>query len=137
MLVVRYMRRGVVVPVRKMQTLVSTVSVPNYWRPKTRGDCAMVPRPCPFVGCRHNVYLDVSATTGSITFNFPEIPPESMDPMTSCSLDVADRWPSTLDEISSMLNLTRERIRQIADGAIRKLKHSIKLFTLYYEKDHD
>jgi DNA-directed RNA polymerase sigma subunit (sigma70/sigma32) len=57
--------------------------------------------------------------------------------MTSCSLDVADRGPSTLDEISSMLNLTRERIRQIADGAIRKLKHSIKLFTLYYEKDHD
>ncbi len=28
-------------------------------RPKTRGECASGPRPCPWVSCRHHLYLDV------------------------------------------------------------------------------
>lgn len=133
MLVLKYMRRGKVVPLRKMRKLIGGITTPEYWRPKTRGECTNAPRPCPFVGCPYNVYLDVSQKTGSITFNFPAIPPERMDPTASCTLDVAERGPSTLDEIATVVNLTRERVRQIADGAIRKLKRHAHLFLLFLE----
>jgi len=56
-----------------------------------------------------------------------------MDPTASCTLDVAERGPSTLDEIATVVNLTRERVRQIADGAIRKLKRHAHLFLLFLE----
>ena len=36
----------------------------NYWRPSTRGDCANIERPCPFVACRHHIYLEVRCNGG-------------------------------------------------------------------------
>lgn len=83
-----------------------------YWRPKTRGDCAKVPRPCPYVACSKNLYLDTSET-GSIILNFPHLEPGQMPADRSCSLDLADRGPMTLEEIAVVTNLTRERIRQV------------------------
>ena len=41
-------------------------------RPKTRADCINGPRPCLFVSCKHNLYLDVNPETGSIKLNFPD-----------------------------------------------------------------
>lgn len=83
-----------------------------YKRPKTRGDCARVPRPCPFVACKHNLYLDVSET-GSIILNFPHLEPGQMVAHQSCSLDLAERGAMTLEDIAVVTNLTRERIRQV------------------------
>lgn len=83
-----------------------------YKRPKTRGDCARVPRPCPYVACKHNLYLDVSET-GSIILNFPHLEPGQMVPEQSCSLDLAERGAMTLEDIAVVTNLTRERIRQV------------------------
>ncbi len=83
-----------------------------YWRPRTRGDCADVPRPCPYVACSKNLYLDVSET-GSIILNFPHLEPGEMPPDRSCSLDLADRGGMTLEDIAVVTNLTRERIRQV------------------------
>ena len=40
---------------------------------------------------------------------------------------VGDEKPRTLQEIGSMLNLTRERIRQIEQRAMRKLARSHRL----------
>src|SRR5215831_5555094 len=40
-------------------------------RPKTRAECVNGPRPCQFVSCKHNLYLDVNPETGSIKLNFP------------------------------------------------------------------
>jgi hypothetical protein len=45
-------------------------------RPKTRADCADVPRPCPFVSCRWNLYLDVD-NRGVVTIPRPDVPPFS------------------------------------------------------------
>lgn len=84
-----------------------------YERPKTRGDCARVPRPCPYVACSYNFYLDVSDKTGSIILNFPHLEPGQMPADQSCALDLAERGPMTLEEIAVVTNLTRERIRQI------------------------
>lgn len=83
-----------------------------YERPKTRGDCARVPRPCPYVACKYSLYLDVSET-GSIILNFPHLEPGQMPPDQSCALDLAEKRAWTLEEIAVVTNLTRERIRQV------------------------
>lgn len=83
-----------------------------YDRPKTRGDCARVPRPCPYVACKYSLYLDVSET-GSIILNFPHLEPGQMPPHQSCALDLAERGAMTLEDIAVVTNLTRERIRQV------------------------
>ena len=83
-----------------------------YERPKTRGDCADGQRPCPYIACKHNLYLDVSET-GSIILNFPHLEPGQMPADQSCALDLAERGGMTLEEIALVTNLTRERIRQV------------------------
>lgn len=88
-------------------------------RPKTRGECVNGPRPCPYVSCKHHLYLDVSPKTGAIKLNFPDIEVEEMTE--SCALDVADRGGTTLEEVGAIMNLTRERIRQLEVKALAKL----------------
>ena len=90
-----------------------------YWRPRTRGDCSTVPRPCSYVACKHNLFLDVSET-GSIILNFPHLDPGQMPAERSCSLDLAEHGPMTLEEIAVVTNLTRERIRQVELKALSR-----------------
>ena len=51
------------------QALLGEIEQP---RPRTRADCVNGPRPCLFVSCKHNLYLDVNPETGSIKLNFPD-----------------------------------------------------------------
>jgi hypothetical protein len=88
-------------------------------RPRTRSECADAPRPCPFVSCKHHLYLDVSARTGAIKLNFPDL--EVWDMSDTCALDVADRGGTTLEEVGAIMNLTRERIRQVEVKGLAKL----------------
>ena len=88
-------------------------------RPRTRTECADAPRPCPFVSCKHHLYLDVSARTGAIKLNFPDL--EVWDMNETCALDVADRGGTTLEEVGAIMNLTRERIRQVEVKGLAKL----------------
>jgi hypothetical protein len=94
-------------------------------RPRTRGECEGGARPCPFVSCKHNLYLDVSGDTGAIKMNFPDL--EVWEMGESCALDVADNDGETLENVGGYMNLTRERIRQIEVRATRKLKRLEKL----------
>lgn len=89
-------------------------------RPRTRGDCAGVPRPCPFVSCVHHLYLDVSERTGAIKLNFPDLEPDELPPTRSCVLDVAERGGATLEHVGEVMNLTRERVRQIEVRALAR-----------------
>ncbi len=89
-------------------------------RPKTRSDCANGARPCPFVSCKHHLFLDVSARTGAIKLNFPDL--EVWDMTETCALDVADRGGTTLEEVGAIMNLTRERIRQVEVKGLAKLQ---------------
>jgi len=91
-------------------------------RPKTRADCANIPRPCPFVSCRFNLYLDVSPDTGAIKLNHPDKDP--WDVGESCCLDVADREGVTLEEAGEALGVTRERARQLEQKAIAKAQRA-------------
>lgn len=93
-------------------------------RPKVRGDCIAGPRPCPWVGCRYHLYLDVNPENGSIKFNFPHIDPMELE--VSCSLDVTDEEGTTLDEVGAYMNLSRERIRQVEVQTVKKMKPLIE-----------
>ncbi len=89
-------------------------------RPLERVECKGMPRPCPFVSCKHHLYLDVNQETGSIKLNFPDLEPWELKE--SCALDVADRGGITLEEVGEIMNLTRERIRQVEVRGLLKLK---------------
>ncbi|MBK6513627.1 MAG: hypothetical protein IPM79_25085 [Polyangiaceae bacterium] len=92
----------------------------DYFKPRTREECLEGARPCPYVSCKHHLFLDVSARTGAIKLNFPDL--EVWDMNESCALDVADRGGTTLEDVGAIMNLTRERIRQVEVKALAKLQ---------------
>jgi hypothetical protein len=92
----------------------------DYYKPRTRAECVDGPRPCPYVSCKHHLYLDVSARTGAIKLNFPDL--EVWEMNETCALDVADRGGTTLEDVGAIMNLTRERIRQVEVKALAKLE---------------
>ena len=89
-------------------------------RPRTRAECAGGARPCPWVACKHHLYLDINPETGSIKINFPDLEPWEL-PHT-CALDVADAGALTLEEIGVVTNLTRERVRQVEVRGLLQLQ---------------
>jgi hypothetical protein len=89
-------------------------------RPHTRAECMAMPRPCPFVSCEHHLYLDVNPDSGAIKLNFPHL--EVWEMAETCSLDVADRGGITLEDVGAILNLTRERIRQVEVRGLVKIR---------------
>lgn len=96
---------------------------PAAQRPQTRGECQRgrhAQRPCPFVGCKHHLYLDVNPETGTIKFNFPDIEPDELEH--SCSLDLADDGEHDLQFIADRLNTTPSRIHQIVRANLRRLR---------------
>lgn len=104
-------------------------------RPKTRGDCVDGPRPCPFAGCRYHLALDVHPRTGSITLNAPGVEIEDM--AETCALDVADRGRHRLISVGDLLNMTRERVRQIEGIAAKKIRDAEPSLRDYTERDPD
>jgi len=89
-------------------------------RPHKRSECAEGPRPCPHVSCRHHLYLDVNPQTGTIKLNFPDL--EVWELAFSCALDVADLGGTAIELVSELMNVTRERIRQIEMQALSRLQ---------------
>lgn len=105
---------------RKMKARGELLVACHSGHPTTRSQCVNMPRPCLYVSCRHHLYLDVNEETGSIKFNFPD--KEVWELEETCALDVADRGGITLEEVGSIMNLTRERIRQLELSGLEKLK---------------
>lgn len=89
-------------------------------RPQSRSECQVQQRPCPWVACKHHLYLDVNPETGSIKLNFPDLEPWELQD--TCALDVAERGGITLEEVGEIMNLTRERIRQVEVRGLRKIR---------------
>ncbi len=99
---------------------VSLAEYMDYRRPENRCECREGVRPCPFVACKHHLYLDVNPVTGSIKINFPEM--EVWEMAETCALDIAERGGLTLEEVGAIMNLTRERIRQVEVSGLEKLQ---------------
>jgi len=87
--------------------------------PTTRGECRHGPRPCPYVTCRYHLGLDVTRG-GSVYMPWPQMDPWEVPE--TCALDAAEQGPRTLDEIGALLNITRERVRQIQAAALAKIR---------------
>lgn len=87
-------------------------------RPKTRADCERGERPCPFASCRYNLVIDIGPS-GSIQLNYPD---KELDALPhTCALDVADNGGHTLEQVGELLNVTRERVRQMEERALRRM----------------
>lgn len=96
----------------------------DYLRPRTFEECDSVGlgdiTPCPFVSCKHHLYLDVNERTGSVKTNFPDLDVDDL--AETCSKRVEMRGGLTLEEVADVMNLTRERVRQLQSRAIAKIK---------------
>lgn len=99
------------------QALGATVD--DYDRPATRGECFVEERPCPWVSCKHHLYLDVTEA-GGLKVNFPTL--EVWELEETCALDVADGGGETLERVGELVNLTRERVRQVEVRALMKTR---------------
>lgn len=92
----------------------------EYWRPTSRSECADMERPCPFVSCKYHLFVDIHPVRGSIKINFPDLEVWEMEE--TCALDIADRGGITLEEVGEIMNLTRERVRQVETQGLSKLQ---------------
>lgn len=103
----------------EVQESNSVLSELAHLRPSHRSQCVTGPRPCPWVSCKYHLYLDINPESGSVKVNFPDL--EVWEMPETCALDVADRGGTTLEEIGEILNLTRERIRQVESDGMGKI----------------
>lgn len=107
---------------RELRSRGELLQVLDAWHPTHRNQCRTLKRPCLFVSCRHHLFLDVNPHTGSVKYNFPGQEIHELEE--TCALDVAERGGATLDEVGRIMNLTRERIRQIEIAGVKKLKET-------------
>ena len=110
---------------RRMIAAGEWVEPEEYERPEDREDCRFGGRPCLYVACRFHLYLDVNPPTGSIKFNFPGQEVHELEE--TCALDVAERGGITLEEVGGLMNLTRERVRQLEAEALSELQSIVDL----------
>lgn len=87
-------------------------------RPRNRSECRGHEGPCPWVGCRYHLYLDVNPVSGSIKINFPHLEPWEL--AETCALDVAEQ-EHDLEQVGSYLNMTRARVGQVVD----EIRHNL------------
>ena len=90
-------------------------------RPRTRGDCSQRRRPCPFISCRHHLFIEVTPA-GSIKMAFGDDIERLTQMEETCSLDVADRGEHDMNRIGRYLGVTPARIQQEVSQALAKLR---------------
>jgi hypothetical protein len=88
-------------------------------KPQTRSECVEGVRPCPWVSCRFNLYLDVRGD-GVLRLNFPDREPDEM--LSSCALDLAEDGPRTLEQVAGLMGMSKERARQLEAVAMDKMR---------------
>lgn len=104
----------------QLAIIVAATDYPDdVGRPVTRGECQGGERPCPFVSCKWHLYVDVDQVRGALKVNFPEL--DVWELQNSCALDTADQGGAILKEVGAMMNLTRERVRQLETIALEKI----------------
>lgn len=106
-------------------------------RPRTLAECPPADQSCPWVSCRHHLYLEVDPDLGFIKLNFPERDVDELEE--TCSLRVAGRTPAVdlslekgarrLSEVWAFLNITPERANQLAQSALVRVRAALEAAT--------
>jgi len=107
-------------------------------RPRTWGECKEKgwgnTRPCPFIGCRYHLYADIQPT-GALKLLWPTADPLELPE--TCTLVVAEAGERTLDEVGQILNITRERVRQVQVKGSRNFARRLEKLGLSLEEIRD
>lgn len=101
--------------------------------PRTWGECqeralGTATNPCAHLRCRYNLLIDVDPHTGSYKITWPDLAEGAYTdeyralPEHTCALREAERGGMALDEVGAMMNVTRERVRQIETNGLVKLR---------------
>ncbi len=134
----RYLPRAHTVSVKRIGNAImreSQAETREYTTsiPRTYGECqeralGTPSNPCAHLRCTHSLLLDVSDDTGSYKVTWPHLTSGHYGdeyeqlPRHTCALRVAEQGGMTLDEIGEIMNLTRERVRQIETKALLRLR---------------
>lgn len=108
-------------------------------RPRTRAGCN-VEGVCPFVSCRHHLFLDVNQTgsikTGALKYFVIGRSPADFDKWAedltdrlveadhTCALDAAEDGPRQLDQIGELIGVSRQRVRQVEIVAVESFQEA-------------
>lgn len=95
----------------------------GHERPRTRADCVDGPRPCPWVSCKHHLYLDITPFN-TIKVNYPDLEPDEIPH--SCALDIADEGDHSLEQVGEILGYSKERVRQVEEIAHNKIREALR-----------
>lgn len=76
---------------------------------------------CPWARCKYHLFLDPGKAVGSFKVNHPDVD-DPMELENPCALAIARRGALTLEEIAALMNVTRERVRQIEGRAQGRLR---------------
>lgn len=95
----------------------------EHWRPRTRADCRYFGRPCPFVGCRYHLFLEINGR-GNISLRHPGVMPWELWP--SCSLDVAEQEGLSLEAVGELLGVRKWQIKRDEERALAKLAEAME-----------
>lgn len=120
---------------------------PFETKPQTRADCRSMPRPCPFVSCRHHLYLDITRQNRiNVNRLVDDMPVEEalLEMPETCSLDVAekDELPRPRDgrgyldlptygEVGKLFGIKHDGVRKVELRALRKIGESEALEVFY------
>lgn len=126
-------RRAVTLSIKRLSKREMAVGAMAYpeptARPRTRAACPPDAAECAHVSCAMHLALDVHPLTGSIKINVPfthdadGMPDLDLDALPHrCALAAAEAGGMTLEDVGAAMNLTHERIRQLEDLALAKLR---------------
>lgn len=100
---------------------------PPHWRPKTRGECKTLPRPCPYVSCRYHLASDDNGAGASVDLDVLR------NHAPSCALDLADAGPQPMDKIASVLHIWHTNAEEALRSAMAKISEDKPMREMWAE----
>lgn len=91
-----------------------------HGRPKTRGECVSMPRPCPYVGCRYHLFLHVTQR-GGLQFPFGDDVSELERMPATCTLDVADQGYISREALAKIFNVSQQALVPLGHSALARI----------------
>ncbi len=94
-------------------------------RPKTRGECADMPRPCPFLSCRYHLAHGAVSPHARPPLNNDQSSDLISGLPESCTLDIADRTDKpSIAEVARHMGVSMQAVQATERRALHKILNS-------------